>query len=213
PFWLKAFPAQAALAPPLPSEVQWMGVSAPAEEGAEPLQRAGDGTALAGRAAVVFGARPARATGSPAAAVAGSVLARGLVPCEPRVPALDLAAVAADRARACEPEVAPFLQGHPPRKEVVRAAPEQRGPGLGALALQRFGGHVLEGLAARRLQGRGPATESLLFPGLTVASPRRAGGGGKAALGGAASSSTAATDAGAAWSPPAVPWAAGGEAQ
>ncbi|CAK0887093.1 unnamed protein product [Prorocentrum cordatum] len=60
-------------------------------------------------------------------------------------------------------------------------------PGLGALALQRSRGHVLESsLAAWHPQGRCPATESLLFPGLTVASPRRsgggrAGGGGKAA--------------------------------
>ncbi|CAK0841169.1 unnamed protein product [Prorocentrum cordatum] len=158
-----------------------MGMSAPAEKETEPLQPAGDGAAPACQAAVAPGDRPARATGPPAAAAAGSLLALGLVPCEPRVPALDLAAVAADRAHTGEPEGAPCRQGHPPQRE---AAPP-------------------------RLQGRGPgpATESLLFPGLTLARPRRslgggraggrAGGGGKAAHWGTPSSSTAATDAGA----------------
>ncbi|CAK0788040.1 unnamed protein product [Prorocentrum cordatum] len=135
-----------------------------------------------------------------AAAVAGSVLAPGLVPCAPRVPALDLAAVAAGRGRTSKPEAEPCCQDHPPRKEVVRSAPQQRGPGLGAPALQRFPGHVLKGLAAWHPQERCPATESLLFPGLTVASPRRAGGGrggggGKAAPRGSATSAAMAADA------------------
>ncbi|CAK0845136.1 unnamed protein product [Prorocentrum cordatum] len=68
-----------------------------------------------------------------------------------------------------------------------------------APALQRFRGHVLRGLAAVRQQGRCPATESLLFPGLTVASPRRSGGsrpggGGKVTPRGTAISTTMASD-------------------
>ncbi|CAK0794805.1 unnamed protein product [Prorocentrum cordatum] len=95
-----------------------MGMSAPAEGGAELLQRAGDGAAPAGRAAVALGARPARAMDPPAAAVAGSVLAMGLVPCSPR--AL-LAAAAAGRARASEPEVEPHRQDSPPQKAASAA--------------------------------------------------------------------------------------------
>ncbi|CAK0814246.1 unnamed protein product, partial [Prorocentrum cordatum] len=97
--------------------------------------------------------------GLPAAAVAGSVLAPGLVPLTPRVPALDLSAVVADRGPTSQPEAETCCRDHPPDKVVVRAAPLQQDNGQGAPAPKRFLSHVFEGLAARRPQGSRPATE------------------------------------------------------
>ncbi|CAK0793075.1 unnamed protein product [Prorocentrum cordatum] len=145
---------------------------------------------------------PARAMDPPAAAAASSVLAPGLAPCAPRVPALDLAAVAAGRGPSGGSWAEPCCQDHPPHRLTARAASPRRGLGRSvAPALRRLRSHALGGPAAfwHRHYAHCPATESLLFPGLTVASPRRSGGGraggGKVAPRFAATSTTMASDA------------------
>jgi len=158
------------------------------------------GAAACGHRGEVQGGDPRRAMDPPAATVASSVLALGLAPCAPRALALDLTVTPAGRGPAGASEAAPCCQDHPTHQLTARAAPPQQGPGGSeAPALQRFRGHVLRGLAAVRQQGRCSATESLLFPGLTVASPRRSGGsrpggGGKVTPRGTAISTTMASD-------------------
>ncbi|CAK0895951.1 unnamed protein product [Prorocentrum cordatum] len=141
---------------------------------------------------------------SPAAAMAGSVLAPALEPLASRVPPLDLAAVVAGRGRASSSQTE-SCQDPPPQKATEplrpgsRAAPPLRGLAQEGLAIKRFRGRVLEGQAVRYRRPRA-ATESLLFAGLTVASPRlssggRAGGGQKGPTRGAATSTTMASAA------------------